>query len=305
MASMERSLVVRAPAKLNLALSVGAPCATSASPATMMHPLSSWMVTVNLYDELHLERVAETHASLFATVWHADALRRTEIDWDLSKDLVHRAHDRLEQFVGKALPVKSRLEKRIPVGGGLGGGSSDAAAMLRALNELFQLNVPTVELERIAAELGSDIPFLVRGGSALVSGFGERIEALRESPSLDAVLFFPDVQCPTGAVYGAFDRLAPLATLNEMRVRDLAAKSRLNARDPFNDLTEAAKAIAPAMADDIEELCDLSDLPVHVCGSGSSLFVVCSDPAHAVALAETATAKLAMPAVAISTTGGG
>ncbi len=297
---MDRSLVVRAPAKLNLALSVGAPCATSSSTPTTMHPLSSWMVTVNLYDELHLERLADQHASLFATVWHVDALRRTEIDWDLSKDLVHGAHDRLEQFVGRALPVKSKLEKRIPVGGGLGGGSSDAAAMLRGLNELFELDVPLDELERLAAELGSDVPFLVRGGSALVSGFGERIESLRASPSLDAVLFFSAVQCPTGAVYGAFDQLSPDAAVREMRVRDLAAKSKLDAHDPFNDLTEAAKAIAPAMADDIEELSELSDLPVHVCGSGSSLFVVCSDSAHASALAEAATAKRAIPAVAVS-----
>lgn len=298
---MDRSLVVRAPAKLNLALSVGAPCATTAVPPTMMHPLASWMVTVNLFDDLHLERLPQERTSLFATIWHADALRRTALDWDLSKDLVYRAHERLEKFVGKALAVKCRVEKRIPVGGGLGGGSSDAAAMLRGLNELFELNLTHTDLEQLSAELGSDIPFLIRGGSALVSGLGERIESLRETPALDAVLFFPDAQCPTGAVYGAFDHLSPRAALREGRVRDLAAKLKLAPHDPFNDLTEAAKLIAPAVADDIEELCDLSDLPVHVCGSGSSLFIVCSDSEHATALAATATARLAIPAVVVAT----
>ena len=305
MASPQRSLCVRAPAKLNLALSVGAPCVTNTSAPSMMHPLASWMVTVELFDDLHLEQLPETSASLFATIWHADALRRTEIDWDLSIDLVHRAHDRLEQFVGRSLPVKSRVEKRIPVGGGLGGGSSDAAAMLRGLNELFELNVPHVDLERIASTLGSDIPFLIRGGSALVSGFGEVIETLGDPPLLHAVLFFPDVPCPTGAVYGAFDQFTRGALVRETRVRELASKATLLPTDPFNDLAEAAKFIAPSMVDDIDEITQLAELPVHVCGSGSSLFVLCADLLHARAVAATALSRLAIPAVAVCTCAGG
>ncbi len=292
---------MHAPAKLNLALSVGAPCETSGAHRSSMHPLSSWMVTVDLVDDLHLERLAPTSASLFATIWHAQALRPSDIDWDLSVDLVHRAHDRLEQFVGKSLPVKSRVEKRIPVGGGLGGGSSDAAAMLRGLNELFALNLPVSDLEHIASTLGSDIPFLVRGGSALVGGFGEQIESLGQPPALNAVLFFPGVPCPTGAVYGAFDRITPSALLRQQCVRDLAGRRTISPSDPFNDLAHAAVHVAPSIADDIDEISALSDLPVHVCGSGSSLFVLCSDPAHAQALASTASTRLAIPAVAVAT----
>ena len=82
----------------------------------------------------------------------------------------------MEEHVGRKLPIKMRLEKRIPVGGGLGGGSSNAAAMLRALNELFDLKLSRETLRDIAARLGSDVPFLIDGGSAIVTGLGEQLE---------------------------------------------------------------------------------------------------------------------------------
>lgn len=259
-------------------------------------------MTVDLFDDLYLQRLPPQSFSLFATIWHKDALRRSEIDWSLSKDLVHRAHDALEKFVGLELPVKSRLEKRIPVGGGLGGGSSDAAAMLRGLNELFALDVSDADLERIAATVGSDVPFLIRGGSAFVGGFGDVIESLGDPPLVHAVLFFPDVQCPTSKVYECFDQTAPVAAVRTERVRALAAQSTVHAHDPFNDLADAAQRVAPAMVDDLNGIAGIADIPVHVCGSGSSLFVICADAMHAAALATTASTRLRIPAVAVTTT---
>ena len=79
---------------------------------------------------------------------------------------VSRAVSALEERLGRKLPVQAKLDKRIPVGGGLGGGSSDAAAMLHGLNALFQLGLGPADLAAIGAPLGSDIPFLVHGGSA-------------------------------------------------------------------------------------------------------------------------------------------
>ena len=292
---MARKLLVQAPAKLNLALSVGPPNDSG------MHPISSWMVTVDLFDELHLETLPAEHFSLFATVWHGEALHRSDIDWPIDKDLVHRAHAALERHVGRELPVKCRLEKRIPVGGGLGGGSSDAAAMLRGLNELFDLRVPTVELRTIASSLGSDVPFLVDGGSAIVGGLGESIETLDRRAPIHATLLFPGVACPTGAVYKEFDRRSR-AALDEARVRGLSGRDTIGPDDPFNDLAWAAQQIAPAITDDIEEIGELIDLPVHVSGSGSTLFVICSDPLHASAVTVQCMAKLKIPGVAVTTT---
>ncbi len=296
---MPRSILIQAPAKLNLALSVGA------LNEHGMHPISSWMVTVDLCDDLHLKPLPAGSYSLFATIWHGDALRRSEIDWSIAKDLVHRAHDRLEMFVGRELPVKSRLEKRIPVGGGLGGGSSDAAAMLRGLNELFALGVSSDDLRKIAATLGSDVPFLIGGGSALIGGTGETIESLGDPPRLHAVLYFPEVPCPTGAVYNEFDAQFKGADrppqLRPTLVRELASRPHLDAAAPFNDLAVAARVVAPAMAEDMEEIAQLAQLPVHVCGSGSSLFTICSDPMHANALASASRTQLHIPAVAVTT----
>jgi len=297
---MAQTILIQAPAKLNLALSIGA-----VNPQGM-HPISSWMVTADLFDDLYLETLPPASFSLFATIWHKDALRRSDIDWSISKDLVHRAHGQLEKFVGRELPVKSRLEKRIPVGGGLGGGSSDAAAMLRGLNELYSLKVSADDLRAIASTLGSDVPFLIDGGSAIIGGIGEKIESLGAPPELHAVFFFPEVPCPTGAVYKQFDTLSNSASsparLRESKVRSLAMQSSVLPTDPFNDLAEAAGIIAPAMSDDMEEIAQLAQLPIHVCGSGSSLFTLCTDPMHASALAEASSTRLHIPAVAIQTT---
>src|SRR5436190_20490393 len=137
---MPASLTVNAPAKLNVALSVGPPRGDG------MHPIASWMVTVDLFDELVFTRLDDDRLSRYALLWHKDAKRRSEINWSITKDLAVRAHLALEHHVGRHLPVQLKLEKRIPVGGGLGGGSSDAAATLRAVNELFDLGLSLEEL---------------------------------------------------------------------------------------------------------------------------------------------------------------
>lgn len=292
---MSAVLFTQAPAKLNLALSVGAPRADG------MHPISSWMVTVDLFDDLHLERLPEGNFSLFATVWHRDALRRRDIDWSISKDLVNRAHDQLEAFVGRELPIKVRVEKRIPIGGGLGGGSSDAAAMLRAMNALFELHISDEDLRGLASNIGSDVPFLVSGGSALVGGTGGDVQLLGDPPEVHAVLFFPEAACPTADVYRQFDRSAKAPLVRSEAVMSLASRTAIGPTDPFNDLAGPAQDIAPSIADDMEEIGVITELPVHVCGSGSSLFVVCSDGMHAQALASHCATKLALPAVAVRT----
>src|SRR5206468_3336755 len=132
---MTSGLTVQAPAKLTLALSVGPP------DANRMHPIASWMVTVDFHDDLHLLRLPSGSFSRYAILWHKDAKRRSEINWSITKDLAVRAHLALEKYLKRDLPVQLRLEKRIPVGAGLGGGSSDAAAMLRAVNEVFDLGL--------------------------------------------------------------------------------------------------------------------------------------------------------------------
>jgi 4-diphosphocytidyl-2-C-methyl-D-erythritol kinase len=283
----------QAPAKLNLALSVGP------RRPDGMHPVCSWMVTLDLVDELTVVRLEPDRLSRFAIQWHRQARRRSAIDWPIRRDLAVRAHLALEAHVGRSLPVQMTLHKRIPVGGGLGGGSSDAAAMLRAVNRLFELGLEPEDLAGLAAELGSDVPFLVRGGSAIVSGTGASIAPHPRPPSVHVVLVMPEARCPTAQVYAAFDEAGP-AALREADVDRMAAAA-IGPHSPFNDLTAAAMRVAPALARVRDDVAALAERPAHLSGSGSTLFVLCDDPPHAEAVAALVQQRLKLPAVAART----
>jgi 4-diphosphocytidyl-2-C-methyl-D-erythritol kinase len=296
---MLQTLTLHAPAKLNLALSAG----PAAPEFNGFHPIASWMQTVDLFDDLTLTRLPAGTLSRYAILWHREARRPSEIDWPITKDLAVRAHRALEGRLARVmgLPVQMKLEKRIPVGGGLGGGSSDAAAMLRGLNELFALGLSLDELAAVGATLGSDVPFLVHGGSAIVEGLGDRItpHAPEHSPRFHAVLVFPEAQCPTAGVYGLLDE-AGGATLRPDAVRALASGPRpLPPGGPFNDLAEPAMRLAPQLREHRAALARLAERPAHITGSGSTLFVVCDDRMHAIALAEAIERRLSLPAVAV------
>ncbi|WP_298564445.1 4-(cytidine 5'-diphospho)-2-C-methyl-D-erythritol kinase [uncultured Phascolarctobacterium sp.] len=119
-------------------------------------------------------------------------------------NLAWKAAALLARSCGKTPNVHIRLNKKIFLAAGLAGGSSDAAAVLRGLNRLWRLNMTAADLEKLAAELGSDIPFCVTGGTALAEGRGERLTALPEVPKLLLVLAKPKLEVATGWVYGNF-----------------------------------------------------------------------------------------------------
>ncbi len=282
-----------APAKVNLALSVGARLPSG------MHPIASLMATLDFEDDLELKRLPHDRMSRFAIEWHPHARRKPEINWPLRTDLAVRAHMLLEARVQQTLPVQMRLQKRIPLGAGLGGGSSNAAAMLRGLNELFELNLRSEYLEAIALELGSDVPFLVRGGRAIVEGTGGALDAV-EQQETHLALIFPDVHCSTKEVYHAFDSLHPTAQVDAARVRACASES-IAPHAPFNDLALAALSVAPSLVELRARIEELAELPVHVSGSGSTLFVVCEAAVHAEALASAIQARTGVVSLAAST----
>lgn len=284
---MRRHLHESAPAKLNLALSVGPPDA-----AHGMHPINSWMVTIDLVDDLFVTRLDEDSISRYAIGWHAEARQPSDIDWPVADDLSVKAHRAIERFTNRRLPVQMKLEKRIPVGGGLGGGSSDAAAMLRACNRLFDLELSDDELRHIAASLGSDIPFLIAGGSAIVSGFGDEIELLTEIPDFHAVLFFSDTSCGTEAVYGRFDAQGT-AVLRAHAVREAISTGHF-----FNDLAEPALEEVPALRSHLTAIESTAKRPVYVSGSGSTLFLTCDTDLEAGAIAAAIQATHTVSAIA-------
>jgi 4-diphosphocytidyl-2-C-methyl-D-erythritol kinase len=268
--SLHRAVLeTKAHAKVNLALSVG-----GAREEDGMHPIASWMARIDLADELQVTRLEEGYLSRYAILWHKDALRRSAIDWSITKDLAVRAHLLLEEELGRSLPVQLKLEKRIPVGGGLGGGSADAAAMLLAVCELFDLDGAPERLVELAATLGSDVAYFLEPGAAYVGGLGDQIE--RTAPVRgDMVLVMPEFGCPTGAVYRAFDRKGSKG-LRTDDVLGMARAGTVDATRLFNDLEDAAIEIAPDLEgvfETVERIC--AGRRVHLSGSGSTLFVLC------------------------------
>jgi 4-diphosphocytidyl-2-C-methyl-D-erythritol kinase len=290
------------PSKVNLALSIGA------TRDDGLHPLASWMVAVQFADHLRLER-AESR-SAFDITFADDAPVPAKVDWPLEKDLAFRAHRLVEQRVGQPLPIHATLRKRIPAGAGLGGGSSDAAAMLAGVNTLYGLGLDRAALVELARRLGSDVAFLIGAlqgePSAIVSGVGETLEAAPLNELIHLVLIFPPFGCPTGAVYGAFDRLHPAASIAHPagdleRVRTLAATLPVPQDAPFNDLAEPACTVRPELGEFQRKLTSELQIPVHITGSGSTLFVIAPSALTAKVLARKVTATGDLPAIATRT----
>lgn len=259
---MNDLLTVACPAKVNLALSVGAPREDG------YHPIASWMVTIGLADQLTLQKT--DGESSFDIAWADDALSPCDIDWPLGKDLIYRAHGLLEAHTGKTLPIHATLTKRIPVGAGLAGGSTDGAAMFKGLNQLFALGLDDATLIDLSMQLGSDLAFFFSPGSAIVTGRGEHLTDAAMPSDMHLALILPDFGCPTGAVYQAFDSLLPQAAVDKQAVHGAVAGNR----DCFNDLAEAACAVQPRLADLRARISQATRRPVHVTGSGAGMFIV-------------------------------
>ena len=264
------SETVEARAKVNLALAVGAP-----RPTDGYHPIASWMARIDLADELVITRLDDGDLSRYAIIWHPEAARPSPIDWSVTKDLAVRAHLLLQEHLGHELPVQLRLSKRIPVGGGLAGGSADAAAMLIGLNRLFDLQLSTDALASIATRLGSDVAYCLHDGPAFVDDFGAGV-ALTPPVRADLVVVFPEFPCPTGAVYSAFDA-APPATFREAEVRAMAERAAIDPAALFNDLADPACAVAAGLHTLRQRIAEVASVPAHVSGSGSTVFVVCPE----------------------------
>lgn len=293
---MPESIELSAYAKVNLALSVGGPV-----PPKGYHPIASWFACVELADRIVLERNSRPGLKVQLR-WASDAPRPTEIDWPMEKDLGVRAVGALETHVGRSLPVKMLVEKRVPVGGGLGGGSADAAGVLVGLNALYELGLSAEVLASIGSTLGSDVPFFIDEAAlgngpataarmALVTGFGEKLERVEQASRLrgvSVVLIMPACGCPTGAVYAAFDAEITRAGrldqgADEARVRGLITSAvtsgRVDGETLFNDLASPAETVEPRVKV-VREKIGAALGPthqVHITGSGSTMFVVVNE----------------------------
>ena len=189
MTSAVRFLVLRSPAKINLGLAIGP------KRPDGFHDITSIMVPLELHDTVRLEHAA---AGIRVTTNRADLPTGPG-------NLAHRAAAGF--FAAARLDAGCRIHitKRIPIGGGLGGGSSNAATVLMGLNRLFNQPLSERRLRLVAATLGSDVPVFLRPGASVARGRGEKLRPIHV-PQLHVLLYFPGFGVPTAWAYGALDR---------------------------------------------------------------------------------------------------
>lgn len=250
-----------AQAKVNLQLSI------LGRRADGFHQLETVMQTLQFADCIHL--TDQTSGIELA----CDDVRLTAG----SDNLAWQAAALLAQaFPGHG--VSMLLQKRIPWQAGLGGGSSDAAAVLRGLNRLWRLRLSLSELAGFAAQLGSDVPFFLSGGTALAAGRGEQITPLAACPELEVGLIVPPFGLSTASVYGHWQPLADSpVTWQALREAMLARDRKQIARSLRNDLEAPAFALRPELAAIKLRLTE-AGLPVLLSGSGSCLFTLLLSP---------------------------
>jgi 4-diphosphocytidyl-2-C-methyl-D-erythritol kinase len=268
------ALILPAYGKLNLTLDV------TGRRSNGYHDIDSVMQTISLHDLIWIER---TDCRVFDVVGPAIE----------GENLVLKAARELEGHVSRALPFTIRLFKRIPMGAGLGGGSADAAAFLRAANLLYDVKLKQAELIEIATAVGQDVPFLLSGGTARATGLGSTVAPLPAVPSRWRFLVVcPPVEISTRAVYAAVDGRAPSGDRTPALV---AALTRGEEISPFgNDLEPASRRLFGQLDDAVKRLQPV--LPeITMSGTGAALFAAYDDRADGeAALAEVR--KLGYPA---------
>ncbi|MFW6158129.1 MAG: 4-(cytidine 5'-diphospho)-2-C-methyl-D-erythritol kinase [Planctomycetota bacterium] len=268
------ALTVACPAKVNLFLEV------RGRRPDGYHEIETVMQAVTLYDEL----VLRPRPGRGVTFRCSDpALPRD------GRNLAYAAAERLDAAVGLPEGVSVRLEKRIPAGAGLGGGSSDAAGVLAGLDRLFGLGRSLEELSELGAGLGSDVPFFLRGGTALCRGRGDQVDAVTCGLVGHYVICCPEQGVSTGEAYGYLSRMG--LTKNDRSARlildSLASGQPDRVREHlFNRLGEVAERLVPDVGKVRRLLAASASQVALVSGSGSAVFCLFGTAEDAAVVAE-------------------
>lgn len=275
-------VTVRSPAKINLALGVGAPRPDG------FHPLATVYQAVGVHDEVTVRRAPRT-----ALRFVGKGVDAADVPTD-GANLALRAVRVLAEHHGLGggdTGVEMVVVKRIPVAGGMAGGSTDAAAALLACDRLWGLGTSRADLLRMAAALGSDVPFCLVGGTALGEGRGEVVTAVEDAGAYSWVVALPGGGLSTPAVYRELDRLrgdcevpSPQVSADLLDALRDGSTTRL-AELLANDLQEAALRLRPELADALALGRSAGALAALVSGSGPTCLFLAGDVEHAERLA--------------------
>ncbi|RHW24846.1 4-(cytidine 5'-diphospho)-2-C-methyl-D-erythritol kinase [Nocardioides immobilis] len=265
------SVTVRAPAKINVYLGVG-----KARPDGF-HPLETVYQAVSLYDDVTVTDAEEWSVTTVTDGPHVDGSAIPDDD----TNIVIRAGKALAAHHGVDRKAGIEVRKSIPVAGGMAGGSADAAATLVALDRLWNLNTADADLLELAAELGSDVPFALVGGTATGTGRGEVVTPVEDNGTWWWVVVFNDEGLSTPSVYGAYDlleggdhdyRIQP-AMLDALRD---GADSDSLAVFLYNDLEDAAFYLRPDLERAAEAALECGATMTLLSGSGPTMLAIAS-----------------------------
>ena len=245
---------VLAPAKLNLFLHI-----TGRRPDGY-HLLQSVFMLIDWCDTLHFELRTDGHITRADLGPTSEALP--------AEDLTVRAAKALQRACGTSLGAHISLEKRIPSQAGMGGGSSDAASCLLALQRLWDVQLPRRDLLAIALSLGADVPFFLSGGNAWVEGVGEQLTPL-QLPAADFLVVKPPLGAPTPAIF------ASPSLKRDTETATILGFAALNELEVFgfghNDLQPVAQEFCPQIVQSLDWL-SAQKLTGRMTGSGSAVF---------------------------------
>ena len=275
---------VRVPAKINLCLGVG-PVRDDG-----FHPLATVYQAVGLHDEVRATTRADDEINVVVHTEldvHAEVSAVPEDDTNLAVKAARLLRDHTGVIGGMDLAIR----KVIPVAGGMAGGSADAAASLVACNDAWGTGLTRADLEQLAAQLGSDVPFLLHGGNAVGGGRGETISPVLARGSYHWVFAIAAEGLSTAAVYAEFDRLnadrdvpmpeVPADLLSALRAGDAEALGDALS----NDLTEAALSLRPELARTLDVGLECDALGAILSGSGPTAMFLARDERHALDIA--------------------
>ena len=253
-------LVIEAPAKINLTLEV------LGKRNDGYHEIRSVIQTLSFCDLLQITPGKEVE------------FKGNIPDWSSERSLVIKAVESLKKATGSVMGAKIKIKKRIPLISGLGGDSSDAAAILRGLNQFWELNLPPNKLRDMAQNLGSDVSFFLTGGTALMEGRGETITSLPPIPHHWIILIIPDVSRIPGKTKRLYSMLQPAhftdGKITDKLAADLKSKGEFNTSLLFNTFENVVFARGEELTNYRDHLLKLGAPNVHLAGSGPTLFTI-------------------------------
>ena len=253
---------VLAPGKINLSLLV------AGKRPDGYHEIETIMAKINLYDELLIEPGTREGIEL---ICEGD-------EWAPSgkENLVYTACERLLETAGREADIKITLHKAIPAGAGLGGASSDAAAVIIGLNEYLKIHLDRRQLRKLAPRLGSDVAFFLGGPLAFCTGRGEKILQIEENYGFRAILLLPKISCSTEGVYANYKHESERFRYFKSEIDALLKKNRIDlvTRMCANMLDSTCFGLYRELAELKAQVESLVIGPLCLSGSGSAMYHV-------------------------------